>query len=175
MILIGIDPGKSGAIAIQHPTKIELIKMPESSKELLSIFQRFKDCKVYLERVVQRPQDIKTKGEADSAKIGKMMQMQKLFAQYKQLLTLMELVDITEENSNLVLVMPMVWQRGINLYVKGEDYKERKDRLSDFAKAYFSPLKVIKQTADAVLILKYACKKEYVQMKNHSPKQLKII
>lgn len=175
-ILVGIDPGKKGGIAIQFENRIEGYKMPETTKGLAFIFSKLSpDTKVYIESVRMIPSDIKTKGEADSAKIGKAMRMQALFQQFKQILTVLEMFDFNEESGNLIKVGASVWQKKLNIHVKNEDYLVRKKRLSNIAKEIFKGIKVINDTADAFLVLRYAAKVEGIQLINKSDIQLKIL
>jgi predicted nuclease with RNAse H fold len=154
-MIIGIDPGMSGGIAILKNNQIEVFKMPKTTPEILKMINMRLEpvTKIFIEKVVMRPQDIKSNGKADSAKIGRAMRMQSLFAQYKQLLTILELLEV-----EVIEIVPQTWQRYLNLYVKKEDYQVRKKRLAGIAKEMFAPMKVINQVADALLILRYGMK-----------------
>jgi hypothetical protein len=160
-MIIGIDPGMSGGIAILKNNQIEVFKMPKTSQEIFKLINSKLELntKIFIEKVVMRPQDIKTNDKADSAKIGRAMRMQSLFAQYNKILSVLELLEV-----KTIKVMPQTWQRYLHVYVKKEDYKVRKKRLSGIAKEMFAPIKVINQVADALLILRYGMKKENVEI-----------
>lgn len=160
-MIIGIDPGASGAIAILKNNQIEVFKMPKTTPEIFKLINSRIEpgAKIYIEKVLMMPHDIKSNGKADSAKIGRAMRMQSLFAQFKQLLTILELLEV-----EIIQIVPQTWQRYLNLYVKKEDYQVRKRRLAGIAKEMFAPMKVINQVADALLILRYGMKINNVEI-----------
>ena len=85
-----------------------------------------------------------------------------LLASFKILLFVLQ-----EMNFNIIKVHANKWQKGLNIYKKGEDYKSRKERLFQIAKSKFFKNKVYKYAADAFLINLYA----HTQLKNE---QLKL-
>lgn len=161
MILIAIDPGSNGAIAVLKNSIIEFYKMPKIA-EFSSVIKKIatSEAKIYIESVSMRPQDISTDGVPDKVKIGRAFKMQELFNQYNKMLGILYALEF-----EVVEVQPRSWQSGLKVYKKKEDYKDRKDRLAGIAKKIFEPLKVAKYQADAALILRYAMKIENMEDK----------
>lgn len=119
--IIGIDPGKSGGLAIWRPNyKTEVLKMPSNILDLRQYFEYIASiCNplIFLEKVQLRPDDIKDNP-------GKAFRIQRMLADFETLKTVISVCDIP-----FVLVNPMKWQNTLKVRVKGE---ERKDRKKDF-------------------------------------------
>lgn len=119
--IIGIDPGKSGGLAIWRPNyKTEVLKMPSNILDLRQYFEYITSiCNplIFLEKVQLRPDDIEDN-------TGKAFRIQKMLADFEILKTVISVCDIP-----FVLVNPMKWQNTLKVRVKGE---ERKDRKKDF-------------------------------------------
>ena len=139
-ILIGIDPGASGAITAldENGKVIALTKMPQTMGELLSFLQQFtdNDTTCYLEKVHARPGD----GAASMFKFGQgfgWLQMALLAAKVKT-----------------IEVLPNTWMRGLGIKSKKKDETKTayKNRLKFVAEQLFPEQRVTLWNADALLI-----------------------
>jgi len=176
--LVGIDPGKSGAIAYQDENKVKVVKMPEKTLSLHKfITENFdpKVCKIYVERVNMWIEDLEN-AKKNPAMRGKIMQLQKLFRQYNQLITILNVSGFTSESGNLIEIAAVSWQARLHLRrnKERESYQVHKSRLHKEAKAFFEPMKVIKQNADALLILRYASIMNNIDLIHKEPLQSKL-
>ena len=139
-ILIGIDPGVSGAITAldENGKVVALTKMPQTMGELLSFLQQFtdNDTTCYLEKVHARPGD----GAASMFKFGQgfgWLQMALLAAKVKT-----------------IEVLPNTWMRGLGIKSKKKDETKiaYKNRLKFVAEQLFPEQRVTLWNADALLI-----------------------
>lgn len=137
---IGIDPGKSGAIAVAKSNgMVHSVKMPVTVSELNEFFSQFDRIKTIacIEFVKLRPQD----------KDGMQFKIATLFKNYTTLKNVMEL-----NGMNFIEVAPKKWMQMLNIYQRGEEYIDRKRRLKRIAQMYFPDQKVTLINADALLI-----------------------
>lgn len=145
--IIGIDPGKTGGVAVWRPNhKTELIKMPDDLMELRQWFDYMKTiCRplVFVEKVQLRPDDI-----TDNP--GKAFRVQKLLSDFEKLKMIIAMCDIP-----FVLVHPLKWQNGLKLRVKGEEKPERKKRYQRVAADYYPDVRATLWNADAIMIMHF--------------------
>lgn len=137
--IIGIDPGKSGAIAIIYPDGcIVTHKMDES--EIVDILGRTKwkeeDCACYLEQVHAMP----GQGVTSMFSFGN---------SYGFTRGVLQALEIPTE-----LVRPQVWQKGLG-GLKGIQGTARKRLLKAHAARLFPDLKPTLKTCDALLIARW--------------------
>lgn len=165
--IIGIDPGKSGGLAIWRPNhKTEAIKMPKDIIELKQYFEYMQGiCNplVFLEKVQMRPDDI-----TDNP--GKAFRVQKMLADFEQLKTIIAVCDVP-----FVLVHPQKWQHTLNLRVKGEEKPERKKRYQRAAQTYYPEVKATLWNSDALMIMtfgRYMLRNDVNWVLENLPKQL---
>ena len=147
-MIIGIDPGKSGGIAVWNAnwSEIEVFKMPENVRDMNLLFTELVNMTdkafVILEKVQMQQGDVKN--------IGRMFRLQKLFANYEQIRVVLSIIGM-----QFVEVKPMEWLKYLRLAKKGEEYTDRKRRLKEAAKQLYPLTKVTLWNADALLLLEY--------------------
>ena len=145
--IIGIDPGKSGGLAIWRPNyKTEVLKMPSNILDLRQYFEYIASiCNplIFLEKVQLRPDDIKDNP-------GKAFRIQRMLADFETLKTVISVCDIP-----FVLVNPMKWQNTLKVRVKGEERKDRKKRFQRAAIDCYPDVKVTLWNCDALLLLHF--------------------
>ena len=147
-IIIGIDPGASGGIAvISRSGEVEVFKMPATERDLWELIESLTNghCSfAYIEWIHPAIQ-----------KIGK-SPMSKLYGNYKALRMALTAADIPLE-----AVQPVKWQpaMGISKRGKTETQTKWKNRLKARAQELFPPSRGIKKitlaVADALLIAEY--------------------
>lgn len=134
-VIIGIDPGVTGAICVIDGDRVTLHKMPESISKMQLILQEFYRVEpiVMLEQVHSSPQQ----GVSTAFKFGRV---------YGQVEGVLDCHGFDVE-----YVPPQTWQRGIDCLTGGD----KKISLAR-AKVLFPDLKGLTQkTADAALIAYY--------------------
>lgn len=149
--VVGIDPGKTGGIAVWRPNhKTEVIKMPGDLMELKQWFEYMKSiCRplVFVEKVQLRPDDI-----TDNP--GKAFRVQKLLSEFEKLKTIIAMCDVP-----FVLVHPQKWQNDLKLRIKVKGKKEekadRKRRFRDIAGKLYPEITPALWNADATLIMHF--------------------
>lgn len=152
---MGIDPGKSGGIAIQHSDgRIEAIKMLEDDLHLLHILRRCYPAKCYLE--VVRP-IYPRKGQKFEQMRMSARSSFVLGGSFHQLRMAVAAADLT-----LREVESQRWQSTFNLRgLGGAGFGDsaartvKKNAHKAKAQAFFPHFKVTHAIADALLILKY--------------------
>lgn len=148
--VIGIDPGKSGGIAIWRPNFItEVKKTPDDLIDLIDWFGYMnKICHpiVFVEKLQLRMDDI-------VGNPGKAFRIQRMLADFEKLKTI-----LTVTNTPFVLVNPMKWQSVLKLRVKGEEKAERKHRYQRIAAKLYPEIKTTLWNSDALLILEFGRK-----------------
>jgi hypothetical protein len=145
---LGIDPGKSGGLAMITSDGIDQVfKMPETESDIARLFEeRIKPAGVsfcYIEKVHSFPGE----GVSSSFKFGKNTGL---------LIGLLLAHKISFEEK-----MPIFWQRALGIPPRRkkpteELKREFKNRLKDTAQKLFPHLKVTLKTADALLIAEAA-------------------
>ena len=145
MIIIGIDPGKGGGIAIWNYGIVKALKCPNSVPEMASIVSscignwQVNNVVAYIERVHAFPTD----GRSSAFKFGQ---------NYGQWLGILGALGI-----NTVFVTPQTWMKYYKNKFSMELPKEKQDRkrkLKELALKYVNK-KVTLYNADAILIAVY--------------------
>ncbi len=142
-IIMGIDPGKLGGIAVRDvfAEKVWAIKMPETERDVWDFIRPIKadsdEIFAYIEHVHSMP------GQGVSS-------MFKFGMNYGMLRAFLIAAGIPFEK-----VSPGVWQRGMRC-LSGGDKNVTKAR----AQELFPELKIIHATADALLIMEYGRRKQ---------------
>ena len=147
MIVIGVDPGKSGGIAwIDETGKACVEKMPDTLKDLWELIEKdilhatgnlhfgnsTRNCKAYLEQVSSSPQQ----GVVSAFTFGN---------GYGHLEMALTAAGIPFER-----VRPQVWQKAMGCLTKGDKNVSKRK-----AQELFPHLKITHATADACLIAEY--------------------
>ncbi len=139
MIIIGIDPGKSGAVAVWNDGIDKVVKCPPTPKKMADIIKN-QDCNasklvVYMEKVWAFPTDARS----SAFKFG---------ANYGTWLGILGALNIEPK-----LVTPITWQKHFSKKLPKEK-PLRKKALYKIAMSY-TEKKIYKYSADAVLIAVY--------------------
>jgi len=147
VIVIGVDPGKSGGIAwIDETGKACVEKMPDTLKDLWELIEKdilhatgnlhfgnsTRNCKAYLEQVSSSPQQ----GVVSAFTFGN---------GYGHLEMALTAAGIPFER-----VRPQVWQKAMGCLTKGDKNVSKRK-----AQELFPHLKITHATADACLIAEY--------------------
>ena len=145
MIIIGIDPGKGGGIAIWNYGIVKALKCPNSVPEMASIVSscignwQVNNVVAYIERVHAFPTD----GKSSAFKFGQ---------NYGQWLGILGALGV-----DTIFVTPQTWMK----YYKNKysielpkEKQERKRKLKELALKYVNK-KVTLYNADAILIAVY--------------------
>ena len=140
---IGIDPGKSGGIAVIYQNDIKALKCPDTVEEMAILFSLIledtpaENVKVLIEKVWSRPTD----GRASVFTFG---------TNYGQWQGIIATHEITPD-----YVTPSKWMKYFECPPKLKK-KDRKHWLRDLARVLYVDLpKVTLSTADAILIATY--------------------
>lgn len=142
-MIIGIDPGKNGGIAIMNNNKLFLRKMPETPKELhetLKFLNKVSkgNVTVFMEKVQGLP------GMGGSS----MFNFGKGFGWLEMALISLEMPVET--------ITPQKWQKEFQLGTKGKlSSTQWKNKLKAKAEQLFPSKKIFLWGADAVLIAEY--------------------
>lgn len=141
MIIIGIDPGKAGGIAVMDAGVASVYKMPTKVSELAALVRRFENPIVFVERLSARPSDLVG---------GKMFGIKKMLANFEQIKAALEVSNIP-----YVLTHPQRWQNHLG-FPKGVGEKaERKKMFQSWAAAQYPYIKVTLWNADALCIMTF--------------------
>jgi hypothetical protein len=145
--IIGIDPGASGGISTLANNKIQAVKMPEN-------VQQMNEYLSHIKTTYERPLVFIEKVQAfvaDDAFPGKKFGINKMLANYEQLLTVLKLSGI-----EYVQVAPISWQSALGFKVKsnkGLTKTQRKILYRDRAQATYPEIKVNLQVADSLCLV----------------------
>jgi hypothetical protein len=185
--IIAIDPGASGGIAVFANGKIQAVKMPKNVREMKDYLEfqveTHGECIVYIEKVQsyrgKKNEDLKdefldlfeihkldpivlfekyeTFREGGDDAPGKKFGINKMLANYTELLTVIKLLSIP-----FIEVYPISWQSTLSLRMKGEKISktERKNRYKDYSQNCFPELKVNLATSDALCLIQFAFTKQ---------------
>lgn len=153
-MIIGIDPGKSGGIAVWDANwvEVEVFKMPENVRAMNVLFSEFKamDGKVFV--IIEKVQLRKD----DTGNVGKMFRLQKMITNFDQIKTVLSIVGLP-----FIEVTPVEWQKYLRLRKKEkESYDDRKNRFKIAAKQFYPLIKVTLWNADALLLLEFGRRKK---------------
>jgi hypothetical protein len=152
--VIGIDPGKSGGIAVCAPGSLtKTVKMPKDIIDLCEYMRYLqgihKKPVAFMEKVQMFHQD--SEGERGGASYGKQFGIGKLLEQSKEIKNALKIIGIP-----YILVHPMTWQAYLHLRKQGENDKiQRKNRYKDAAQNMFQDVKVNLWNSDALLLAKF--------------------
>lgn len=142
--VIGIDPGKSGGIAIYKPNQpLKTIKMPSELMDFKDFFEQMKDLNpiVFLEKVQLQHGDLSD---------GKAFRIQVMLKDFEKLKTILEMCQVP-----FILVHPMTWQSGLKLRLKGEEKPARKKRYQAISQKIYPEQKSTLWNADAIMIMHF--------------------
>ena len=139
MIIIGIDPGAKGGVAIYDETKDKLIlhKCPETPKDMAAIINtaKVKDENVFcvIEKVHAFPTDARSSAFKFGCNFGKWLGI------------------LGAYNISTLEVTPQVWMRPLQPLSKIK--RERKNQLKQIAINLFPENKITLSTSDAALMV----------------------
>ena len=142
MIIIGVDPGASGGIAViasgwEYASALKSLTLRETWLEIAD-FKTENTKMAYLEAVHSMPRD----GVRSAFSFGK---------SYGNLEAFLVAAEIPFER-----VTPSVWQKEFGLIKrKGETHTQKKNRHKSLAQEMFPSVKVTHAVADALLIAEY--------------------
>lgn len=183
--IIGIDPGKQGGIAFLTENNSNAVKMPQTVRELNTYLKYLKETYpnpiIFIEKVQayrgksieeyknefykifdsQKQKEkifeefIKVITQGDEAP-GKKFGINKMLANYNQLLTVIKLLEIP-----FVEVYPISWQTTLNLKIKNDrrTKTERKRSYKEFAQNRFPKVKLNLAIADSLCLVMFGEKK----------------
>jgi hypothetical protein len=143
--IIGIDPGKTGGIAIKFNGRYKVYKMPNNLVTIDDLLKHYKELGSVLVVVEQ----IRLHRSENMAMVSR---MQKLFENYNQIKTLLEMNRITFTEAS-----PAAWQSFLGLNtkrIKAMERDQRKRAYRDFAQAWW-PEKLTIQLGDSVCLMIY--------------------
>ena len=145
MIILGIDPGKTGAIAVSYYGKsVYFSKMPENRYEIIDFFTNLtalEDCQV-IAHVEQLHAGSVSQGPRKSSKT-----IWSQATNYSDIMCGLYCAGI-----RAVEVSPAKWMNKLQ-GTRPKDYAERKSWLHEKAKRLYPELKSPKYAADALCIL----------------------
>ncbi len=149
-LIIGIDPGKGGGVAIleQKDNSYMSMKFPKELEDLSAMLETFiqryntKDIFVMIEHVHSFPTDSRPAAFSFGRNLG----------HWEGILSTYELEWST--------VAPRTWQEHYDIPVIKNKH-ERKNWLKDIAKSLFPNVKVTLHVSDALLIANYAKELQY--------------
>lgn len=154
-IVIGIDPGANGGIAIwdKECGLASVAKMPKDIADLRELLDYYKtnvegNPIVFLEKLSVRPDDVAMQG--GKMNLGKLYRIQKMMGAYEQLKAIIGISGVP-----YVMVHPMSWQSKLGIRQTGEEKAERKRRFERLAGAWYPNIKVTLWNADALLIMRF--------------------
>ena len=144
--ILGIDPGKTGGIAIKFNGKYKVYKMPDSLVKIDDLLKHYNEVSDSMLVIIEQIRLHRTENMAIASR------MQKLFENYNQIKTLLEMNQIP-----FAEVSPRSWQSflGLNIKrIKAMKPHEKKRAYRDFAQAWW-PEKLSIDVADSVCLLIY--------------------
>lgn len=146
-MIIGIDPGKNGGIALMNEAfvVVEVRKMPETCVDLRDTMEDYKvqGAEVaYLEQVHAMPSDGKVGLFSFGQGFGRLQQV------------------LADCRIRTVEVAPGTWQKTLGLTKKKDDTLDHKKVLKERAQQLFPSTKVTNYNQDALLIAYYGLTKE---------------
>jgi hypothetical protein len=155
-IIIAIDPGLSGGVAVRRDGKTECWPMPETQGDLLALVREVKDAAAMEGCGPHGPPEVvcvleQVSGFAGKAQPGSaMFRFGEHFGFTKGVLQALGV--------RLVMVRPQAWQKGFGLGTasKCQTKSEWKNKLKAEAQRRFPHLNVTLKTADALLLLEHA-------------------
>lgn len=164
--IIGIDPGASGGIAVYNCETKSIFsgKMPirkvtiknkitpkgnpakrsetDTSRLMLLIKEYGAGAVAIIERVQARPSD------ADNP--GKRFQINRMLANYEAIKATLTVCGVPYAE-----VVPLSWQKGLKVWIKGQSKADRKNHFKECAQMWFPTEKVTMANADALLLTRF--------------------
>lgn len=141
-IVVGIDGGKNGALAVAKAGDLSVVNMPQTVKELHSFFSvlcEAGEVVCFFEKVSAFV------GEGDEKRFG----IIKMIKQVERVFTVLELLDV-----KVVEVASVTWQSRLKLNKnKGLTKTERKRKYFNYAQSWAPRTKFTVRQADAVCLL----------------------
>jgi len=141
-IVVGIDGGKNGALAVAKGGELKVYNMPQTVSEMAVFFKGLKDLGeviCFFEKVGAFA------GEGNEKRFG----IIKMIKQVERLRTILELFNI-----QVVDVASVTWQSRLKLNKeKGLTKTQRKRKYYEWAKVYASKTKFNLKQADAICLL----------------------
>lgn len=155
MTIIAIDPGASGGIAVFNKGRAQAVRMPKDVKKMQEYFRFLiktyasptNNLMVFIEKVNAY------RGDHDDNP-GKMFGINKMLANYSQILTVIQLSNI-----QFIEVYPISWQSKLGLIWRKEKLTktERKNRFKTYAANCFPEIqKMTMAICDALCIIQFA-------------------
>lgn len=146
--ICAIDPGMGGGICFyKDGLKVTAVNMPQTAKDLWDYFSYLKDTYgtylVCIERV--------NTWKGDSETPGKSFGIEKMLANYNQIVGIVEANDLP-----IAEISAVAWQRGLGLYFPGTEKQVRKNKYKRYALTKYPSIKVTLKNADALCILSFA-------------------
>ena len=141
-LIIGIDPGKNGGIAVVDSDTndvVDVVSMPGTVKDISDFIERYKDasCAV-LETVHSMP--------------GQGVASMFTFGQYYGYVQM----AVVAHKIRCIDVLPSKWQQALGVKAKkGEPKSVHKNELKGLAQKLFPDTKVTLKNADALLLAEY--------------------
>lgn len=147
--IVTIDPGKSGGISVFSNGRIQAVKMPKDVSEMNEYFSFLKETYEGIIVFIEKVQAFSSDDDAP----GKKFAINKMLANYTQLLTVLQLTGFT-----FVEVYPISWQTSLGLKVKKDKRSktERKRSYKEYAQNCFPEIKVNLSTCDALCLVQFA-------------------
>lgn len=147
--IVAIDPGSGGGIAVFGKGKITAVPMPKDVREMQAYFEYIKETYEHIVVFIERVQAFVSDDEAP----GKKFAINKMLANYQQILTVVKLSGF-----RVVEVPPVTWQTTLGLKIKGDTRSktERKNAYKEFAQKTFPEVNVTLKTSDALCLIKFA-------------------
>lgn len=144
--IMGIDPGKTGGIAIKFNGKYKVYKMPDSLTKIDDLLKHYNEVSDSVLVVIEMIRLHQTEN------FGKASRMMKLYGNYMELLALINMNHIS-----YVEASPRSWQSFLGLNtkrIKAMKPHEKKRAYRDFAQAWW-PEKLSIAVADSVCLMIY--------------------
>lgn len=144
-LVMGIDPGKGGGIAVVDAETLELVDvvaLPDTITDINDFIESYKEAhSVYIETVHSMPKQ----GVASTFTFG-------MYYGYVKMAAVAHKIRSID-------VLPTKWQQKLGVKSKkDESYSEHKSRLKGLAQQLFPKAKVTLKNADALLIAYYGVK-----------------
>jgi hypothetical protein len=144
--IIGIDPGKTGGIAIKFNNRYKVYKMPNDLVKIDELLKHYNELSDSMLVIIEQIRLHRTENMAMANR------MQKLFANYNQIKTLLEMNQIMFAEAS-----PVSWQSFLGLRTKRimkMNRTGRKRAYRDFAQPWW-PEKLTIQLGDSVCLMIY--------------------
>lgn len=142
MTIIGIDPGKSGGIAVIDGTKQFASEMPETARDLYDLLESLVREAAPIERAVRYTAYIELIHSSPQMGVKSAFTFGNGYGQLEMALTALSIP--------MVRIRPQVWQKALGCMTKGDKNVSKRR-----AQELFPQLKITHTIADALLIAEY--------------------